>query len=146
LIEEAEIKKGKDVPSDLSRLSGIAVCACEIYSCYILINSPNIALALIVPDSHSGSSTRITTRLSDSFTTAMAKIHDAMGSMGMKIQLENGYLTYTVKGLAQGVALKLSSIEEWSALQDHIKTLIKKKDEVISVNFIVEKKELGKKL
>ncbi|KAF8522979.1 hypothetical protein JB92DRAFT_2827416 [Gautieria morchelliformis] len=67
-----------------------------------------------------------------------------MGCTGVKVKPEGKFLAYSVKGLGgEGISLKMMGLADWIAMQAHIKILIKKDDEIITVTVVVDKKTCG---
>ncbi|KAF8532553.1 hypothetical protein JB92DRAFT_3138321 [Gautieria morchelliformis] len=123
----AKVSRGKGRPKGSSVKKVLTICT----------------LAVIVPDgrSNSGGSQRLTMKSSTPFAVAISLIHEAMGCTGVKVKPEGKYLAYSVKGLGgKGISLKMMGSADWIAMQEHIKTLIKKDDEIITMTLVVDKK------
>ncbi|KAF8490291.1 hypothetical protein JB92DRAFT_3128953 [Gautieria morchelliformis] len=111
----AKVLRGKGRPKGSSVKKVLTICT----------------LAVIVPDgrSNSGGSQRLTMKSSTPFAVAISMIHEAMGCTGVKVKPEGKYLAYSVKGLGgKGISLKMMGSADWIAMQEHIKTLIKRRD------------------
>ncbi|KAF8461176.1 hypothetical protein JB92DRAFT_3137235 [Gautieria morchelliformis] len=121
-----KVSRGKGRPKGLSVKKVITICT----------------LAVFVPDgrSNSGGSQRLTMKSSTPFAVAIGMIHEAMGCTSVKVKPEGKLLAYSVKGLG-GISLKMMGSADWIVMQEHIKTLIKKDDEIITVTLVVDKKK-----